>query len=287
MRSPKMNWLAAAPALALGAMLLAGAAAPAGAATIYLDVPDAEVTPTGSVITARDRLSRAGSADQMLFVQPNPAGFPNRDIVGFANGFTGSSAYDFSLTHTAATGRYEFGLRNGTVGGNVSFRSGGANGSVTHVAPGLSYNMLHVFAVATTAGSSVNFTGLFFTPGIGLSTSGVLETSGSASAAGTTTYDQWLALPTGGNLASFDWTIGARVTLTAGGTNPSSGEGIKFEITGKAGTFSPPPPPQPIPVPEPATLALFGVGLAALATLRRRRRLRPDGGHPLSASLRR
>ena len=269
MPSLTATWRRAAPAVALGLALLAGMAAPAGAATLYLDVADAELTLTGSVITARNRLSRAGSVDQMLYVQPNPAGFPARDTVGFSGGFTGSSAYDFSLSYTAATGTYQFGLRNRAVTGNVGFLSGGANGSVTHADSGLAYNILHVFAFSTTAGSSVAFTDLFFTPGTGLSTSGVLETSGGASAAGTTTYDQWLALPTGGNLASFDWTLGARVTLTAGGTNPSSGEGIKFEITGKVGSFSPPPPP--IPVSEPATLALFGVGLAALATLRRRR----------------
>lgn len=53
-----------------------------------------------------------------------------------------------------------------------------------------------------------------------------------------------------------------RVTLSANGVNPSSGEGFRLEITGRQGGYA--------AVPEPAAPALFGLGLAGLAGLRRR-----------------
>jgi hypothetical protein len=126
--------------------------------------------------------------------------------------------------------------------------------------------VLHIFAVATTAGSSVSFSNLAFTVSTGLTTSGSLDTSGSIAAS--STYDKWIAAPTGVNLDDFDWTFSGKVTLAINGTNPSSGEGIKFEFTGKNGEFTP-----PASVPEPSTLATMGLGaIAAAATAARRRR---------------
>jgi hypothetical protein len=261
-------WRPAAMAAALG-LAIGTAAMPAGAATIHLDVDAAELAGMSGVLTARDRLARAGSVDQMLFVGSPGGPGGARDNLGYAAPYAGSVTYDFRLTYTAVDSTYTFGLTDGAVTGNVSFRPGGASNTITFAGSPLSYNILHVFAASTADGSSVTFSELFFTPGAGLSTAGTLETAGATSAAGTATYDQWLAAGTGTNLAAFDWTMGARVTLTAGSTaSRPADEAIKFEITAKIGEYAPPPPV--VGVPEPMALALFGLGLAALGVARRR-----------------
>lgn len=231
--------------------------------TVHLNVDDAALTNMEGVLVARDRLSRAGSVDQMLFVLPNPAGYPSADNVGFSGGFVGSSHYDFLLSYNSVDKTYSFTLSNGAVSGNVSFLSGGANRTISYSdsAAKLNYNIIHLYGASTTAGSSVSFQDLYFTPGSGLSTTGSLETSGNATAGITQPYHQWLAAPTGTNLASYDWTVGARVTLTAGGTNPSSGEGIKFEVSTKSGEFSPTSPGPDTAIPEPMVSLMCLLGL--------------------------
>lgn len=248
---------------------------------VSLDVPtsDFDVPSLVPVVTSRYRLSRAGSVDQLLFKQPNPAGYPSADILEFNGGFTGSATYDFTVVHERATatagGEFTFSLTNGTVTGNVGFRGAGANSTLSYTfalvngSSELDYNILHVFAQATTSTSSISWSDLTFTPGTGLGTAGAMDPAGSITASNT--YDQWLAAPTGVNLDEFDWTFSGKVTLATDGTNPSSGEGIKFEFTGKRGEF------HPTVVPEPGTLvlALLAVGLVAATRRRGCRRVAP------------
>jgi hypothetical protein len=247
---------------------------------VQLNVPSSDIISISGAFTARGRLSRAGSVDQMLFKQPNPLGYPAADTVGFTgSSFNGSVTYDFTVRHSAAApgvgGKIDFALANGVTAGVVNFRPGGANSTLSQTfgAPdtptGLNYNILHIYGQATTAGSSVWLSNLAFTPGSGLTTSGMLVTSGSAvQTLGATTFDQWIAAETGTNLDLFDWTISGRVTLASNGTNPSSGEGIKFEITGKQGFY-----PSPVAVPEPGTLAMLAsaAGFGLLLARRTRR----------------
>lgn len=64
-------------------VLLAAAPLVAGAAPlVWLNAPPSAITDADGVWTARERLSRAGSVDQMLFEQPNPAGYPAADWRG-------------------------------------------------------------------------------------------------------------------------------------------------------------------------------------------------------------
>ena len=248
------------------------------AASIYLDVPDSEldIPKLKPQVTARDRLTRAGSVDQMLFKQPDPAGYPAADLVAISSPFFGSSTFDFTLKHTAPTAssgsKFEFALTDGAVAGDLSFRNANSNNSTLSYTFGtdaasalLNYNILHVFALASTTGTSATFSDMAFTAGLGLTTIGNLETSGSVSAGGTKQYDQWLAAPTGVNLDLFDWEFTAKVKLEANGTRPSD-EGIKFEFTAKQGEFTP-----PSPVPEPSTLALALLAIPGLMTVRRMR----------------
>jgi hypothetical protein len=249
-----------AAALGLGATV---AANPAGAANIYLDVDAAELSGMSGVFTARDRMSVTG-VDQMLFLG-SPVGFPAADRVSIRSPFSGSSNYDFGLSYAAATQTFTYSLTNSAITGNVT---GGSTGTLTYAVSGpLAFNILHIYASSSVLGSSVSFMNLTFNPGTGLTSVGALETAGGSSAGGTPTYDQWLAAPTGTNLALFDWSATARVSLVAGGTRPND-EGIKFEITGKTGEYTPPTPV--VDVPAPAALALFGLGLAALGVARRR-----------------
>jgi hypothetical protein len=269
----------------VAACLAVSIAPQARASTIvYLDAPSSEITALSPQVTARVRFSRAGSVDQMLYKQPNPAGYPAVDTVGFTDGsFVGRVTYDFTVQHFAGGpgvgSRMEFSLNNGVTAGAVAFRpvgaGNGANSTVSRLfdAPdsptGLNYNIIHVYGQTTTVGSSLWFSNLAFTPGPGLTTSGQLATSGSLaySASGPNSYDQWLAAETGTNLDLYDWAISGRVSLAVNGTNPSSGEGIKFEITGKQGLY-----PDPIAVPEPGTLALLAsVAVAGLVVGGRRR----------------
>ena len=248
------------------------------AASIYLDVPDDQLNIPGMIpqITARDRLARAGSVDQMLFKQPNPLGYPATDLVGINNTNIGSATYQFTLKHTAPTvssgSKFVFSMTDGTVAGGVTFRNANSNNNTISYTFGtdaasalLNYNILHVFALASTTGTSATFSDMAFTAGLGLTTIGNLETSGSVSAGGTKQYDQWLAAPTGVNLDLFDWEFTAKVKLEANGTRPSD-EGIKFEFTGKQGEFTP-----PSAVPEPSTLALALLAIPGLMTVRRMR----------------
>jgi hypothetical protein len=265
--------LAAAVAMAVPSAASAGT-------VVHLNVPSSDITSISGAFTARGRLSRAGSVDQMLFKQPNPAGYPAADTVGFTGtSFIGSVTYDFTVRHFAASpgvgGKIDFTLANGVPSGAVTLLSGGANRTLSQTfgAPdtptGLNYNILHIYGQATTAGASVWLSNLAFTPGSGLTTSGQLVTSGSAiQTLGATAFDQWIAAETGTNLDLFDWTISGRVSLAANGTNPSSGEGIKFEITGKQGFY-----PSPVAVPEPGTLAMLAsaAGFGLLLVRRKRR----------------
>jgi hypothetical protein len=250
------------------------------AGSIYLDVPDNQLNIPSliPVLTARDRLTRTGSVDQILFKQPNPVGYPAADLVGLNSPYIGSSTYDFTLKHTAPTvssgSKFEFSLTNGTVAGNAFFRSANSNNNSLSYTFGtdtasasalLDYNILHVFALASTAGTSATFSNMAFTTGAGLTTVGSLETSGSVSASGTKQYDQWLAAPTGVNLDRFDWNFTAKIQLSANGTRPSD-EGIKFEFTAKRGEFTP-----PAAVPEPSTLALALLAIPGLMIARRMR----------------
>lgn len=276
------------PALAgfVAACLAVSVAPQARASTIVqLDAPSSDITALAPEVTARLRFSRAGSADQMLYKQPNPAGYPAADTVGFTDGsFVGRVTYDFTVQHFAGSpgvgSRMVFSLNNGVTAGAAAFRplgvSNGANSTISRIfdAPdsptALNYNLIHVYGQTTTVGSSLWFSNLAFTPGPGLTTVGQLVTSGSLahSASGPNSYDQWLAAETGTNLALYDWAISGRVSLAVNGTNPSSGEGIKFEITGKQGLY-----PDPIAVPEPGTLALLAsTAVAGLLVGFRRRR---------------
>ena len=259
------------------AIVLSGVPRSVQAASIYLDVPDTQlnIPSLKPQVTARDRLARAGSVDQLLFKQPNPAGYPAADLVQLNNTNIGSVTYDFTLKHTAPTdssgSKFAFSLTDGTVEEGVTFRNANSNNSSISYTFGtdaatslLNYNILHVFALASTAGTSATFSDMAFTAGLGLSTVGSLETSGSVAAgSGTNQYDQWLAAPTGVNLDLFDWEFTAKVKLAANGTRPSD-EGIKFEFTAKQGEFTP-----PSPVPEPSTLALAVLAIPGLLTLRR------------------
>lgn len=191
--------------------------------------------------------------------------------------------YDFTVQHFAGSpgvgSRMVFSPNNGVTAGAAAFRplgvSNGANSTISRIfdAPdsptALNYNLIHVYGQTTTVGSSLWFSNLAFTPGPGLTTVGQLATSGSLaySASGPNSYDQWLAAETGTNLALYDWAISGHVSLAVNGTNPSSGEGINFEITGKQGLY-----PDTVAVPEPGTLALLAsVAVAGLLVGYRRR----------------
>jgi hypothetical protein len=253
-----------------GLILLAGDL-PVQAGVIYLDVPGSQLTNLTPIVTARDKISSTNS-DQILFKQPTPtSSSPQANLVSVAgnSSFIGSDTYDFTLRHTAPTGslgsKYDFSLNHGQVTGVVTLTSSASTDSTKSEIFGaneLKYNILHVYAQASTTGSQATFSNMSFTAGSGLSTSGVLQTSGIAKAGvGTQSYDQWLAAPTGVNLDLFDWTFKANVTLSINGTNPSSGEGIKFEFTGKQGNFT--------PVPEPSTFALAVFAIPGLLAVRR------------------
>ncbi len=235
-------------------------------ATVFLDVDAAFLKDMNVAFVARDRISRAGSVDQMFFLGTNPAGYPAVDIVGYSGGFVGSSSYDFSLEYSASNQTYSFGLTNGSVSGNATFRPNGANSTIKYDASlkDLDYNIIHVYGVSTSSGSSMSFSDLVFLPGANLVTSGLLETSGVASASGNQYYDQWLAAPTGVNLADYDWAMKARVQLNTT-TNPSSGEGIKFEISTKKGIFQ-----NSVVIPEPSSILLSLASVLAIVARRKR-----------------
>ncbi len=237
--------------------------------TVYLNVDASELSNMNVAFVARDRISRAGSVDQMFFLGTNPAGYPANDIIGYSGGFVGSSTYNFTLSYTANDSTYRFGLTDGVVSGNAFFRGNGANSTITYdaSAKNLAYNIFHIYGVANSSGSSLSFDNLVFVPGAGLISSGIVEASGMASASGTPIYDQWFAAPTGVNLADFDWSISANVQLNTT-TNPSSGEGIKFEISTKNGVFTPQSSINSVPEPVSSLLVTFGVLLVSLTRRR-------------------
>jgi hypothetical protein len=237
-------------------------------ATVYMDVDAEYLEEMNVAFVARNSLSRSGSVDHMFFLGTNPAGYPAADTVGFSGGFVGSSIYDFSLEYTASTQTYSFGLTNGSVSGNVGFRGNGANSTISYdaSADNLNYNIIHIYGAAKNDGSSVTFSDLVFVPGVGLATSGLLEAAGYVTASGDKYYDQWLAAPSGVNLAEFDWAINARVELQSDSTTRGSDEGIKFEISTKKGIFAQPG----VPVPEPSSILLSMLGVISVVARRKR-----------------
>ena len=258
--------------LILGIIMPHSVLAQSAPATVYMDVDSALLREMNVAFIARDRLSRAGSVDQMFIIGSTPvAGQPTADTVGYKSVnnkevYNGSSIYDFSLEYTASNQTYRYGLTNGSVSGDVVFRNSGPNSTLTYNASKFDYNIIHIYGVSTTIGSSMSVSDLVFVPGVGLATPGLLEAAGTASALGDRYYDQWLAAPTGVNLANYDWAMKARVELTTTTNSPSSGEGIKFEVSTKKGIFDQPV----VPVPEPASAMLSIVSVISVMMRRKR-----------------
>lgn len=263
--SPQILRASAAFAFLVGAVTPHSLSAQSVSPTVYMNVDESLLSEMNGVFVARNRLSRTGW-DQTFFVGAPSASYPSRDILAYPNtgSVAGSSSYDFSLVYTASNSTYQFGLNNGAVSGNVSFRGNGPNSDFSYDASSkdLNYNIIHVYGASTSPGSSVSFSDLVFVPGVGLATSGLLEAAGNA--APSNQYDQWLAAPTGVNLADYDWAINARVTLNI--AQRASDEAIKFEISTKQGTFG----GSLSAVPEPSSIMLCAAGLIS-GLLRRRR----------------
>jgi len=247
-----------------------GPAQQAAAGLVYLNVPTAQLSVLNPVVTERFKFDGGGGVDQMLFKQPDPAGYPSADLIRMNGTNTGSATYTFTVTHTTATDKYAIALTNGAVTGGASFAGAGPNSTLTKTFASneLDYNILHIYVRAGTGPcTAVNpctasFSGLSFMPGAGLTTVGSLDTTETIINAD---YDQWLAAPTGTNLELFDWTLTGSVTLAMAGIKPST-ERLKFELSGKKGTF--------INVPEPSSLFLATLGLLLSGFLRGRHRVR-------------
>ena len=236
---------------------------------VYLNTPASTLSDLSTLTTARERLSRAGSVDQLLFKQPNPAGYPAADLFGFINNtYVGSVTYDFSVSNTPGVngGTIAFTLSSGSATGDIQFIGSGANSTLTYTFPGISYNVLNLYGQSTTGGSSFIFSNLAFSS-TGLITNGALSTTGSTSQTnGPTTYNQYVATDEETNLSLYAWALTGKATLAVGGTNPSSGEGIKWEVNTSSGHF--------VPVPEPRHLVLVS-GLVAAAIMLFTTRRRP------------
>lgn len=222
----------------------------ASASVITLGVPNQFISTVSgsSSITARYKYDMGGGVDQMLFKQPNPAGFPAVDLIRMnpvSNQWFGSASYLFTVSHTASTGQYSFSLTNGAVTGQATFANTTAMNSTRSITltPGeVNYNLIHVYALGSNS-STVSWSDLTFTPGSGLTTEWGFPSSGSVTNGAS---DLWAAAPQGTNLDSFDWTLSARVSLILNGPRANN-EALKFELTGKQGTV----------IPEPAAMGLL------------------------------
>jgi hypothetical protein len=286
---PQENRMRHLPAWLLGAALAGAAlaAAPARAATLHLDVAAERLDSRAltTVLTARSSLARAGVVELALAV-PRDRDEEGR---GRPERAKGVSTYDLLLHHDAERGLVTFSL----VGEAELRRDRRRDPETVRISESartgaLDFNLMSIFAMATTPGTTLAFSDLFFEPGEGLATEGVLETMGRVEQSGMESYGQWMGAASGTNLARFDWTIGAHVTMRAGDGGTDAGGGVTFGFAGLRGAFA---PPDLTEVPEPATIAMFGIGLAALgfAQLRRGRdgrteRRRPAGGSRASAA---
>lgn len=152
-----------------------------------------------------------------------------------------------------------FSLTSGSTSGSVFFVGSGSSSTLEYTFDDEPYNALHLYGQTTTPGTSLSLSNLSFTSST-LSTFGQLVTSAAISqVSGETTFSQWLAAGTDDDLSLYDWVMSGRATLAVNGTNPSSGEGIKWELSAKEAC---------IIVPEPsmfaavviAALAIFAVG---------------------------
>jgi hypothetical protein len=244
----------------LGVVVGGLSAAATGAVVVDLNVPGASLSALTPVVTQRLRFESGGGVDQMLFKQPDPAGYPAADRVRIGGSYNGSVSYLFTVTHTAATRNFAYSLSNGAVSGDATFANPASpNGTISRAfaAGELNYNILHILMV-TNNNATASFSSLSLTFGPGVTTTGSLQTSASITGATSTSYDQWFAAPTGANLDDVDWTLTANVTLAMNGSRPSA-EQLKFELSAKSGTY----------VPAPASLGLMVIG-GAFAGRRRR-----------------
>jgi hypothetical protein len=290
-------------ALAVAGNILATAivATPASSATVHINDPGLPVDSIGTIVvgakyrysnTNFDQSLDAGGGTTLVSGVPN---FLGRDrgnraaLDGALHSFVfehrSGEGFIFSLTNPGGvTWTQAWGTFAPPVVADQSIAQLPATAATgqpvgTLLAPGLPYNALHLEWRATPIGATtptVIFSDLsFVSPG--LTQIGSLVTGGTVLQAGNPVnpnfpdpngnfYSQWLVADV--NLASFDWTLSGKVSLSSSPIPGGAGgdELVRFDVSGKQVAFTPPDDD----VPAPASLALFGLGALALAGMRRR-----------------
>lgn len=235
-----------------------------------------------TVMNARYRMSAANFDQRLSNNTPGGTNGLDRNL-GTVPDLSGD-LFDFVLSHSSTTG-FRWQLTNTTTNTTTSQYWGttGTNSATDQYAATLgssyttgtapnanSFNTLQLSVRASETASSAVFSNFSFTGGS--STTGsfaagtVTPTTGSGpgysgqAADGAGFHRQWVYSDT--NLASYDWTLSGKVTLSRAGGG--DGEAVRFEIYGQNLSAS--------VVPEPSFYASLALGFSGLVFAVRRRR---------------